>query len=133
MTARSNRKIHLPSFWVMICMILITFAATCYPGFEFHSTPLMKKDSLIDFFLHVMYYFIIAVVFFPLLNPRNNSSWIFFPALLVLSVIFEILQMWVPSRSFSFIDMVGNAIGILFAASFSYWGRRKYNRANRND
>ena len=109
-------------------MVIITFIATCYPGFEFESTGTRKNDSIIDFLLHVFYYFIIGIVFFPLLNPVNSRSWIFFPALLLLSVLFEFLQIWVPSRSFSFVDMLGNLLGVGLAFIFSYWGRRKINR-----
>ena len=121
-----NKKgaIHLPSLIVVILAALFTFGVTVWPGISIDELDLFPNEWWVDIVLHGIYYFFLAVIIFPFFTGRKRKVYWFFPALFVLSMIFEFLQHYQPGRNVSIRDAIGNFLGISLAALFSYWGRR---------
>lgn len=129
MTDSKKIYIHFPSFIVVMLAALFTFGIAVWPGIDIDRFDLFPKKWWIDVVLHGMYYFFLAIIIFPFFTGKKRKVYWFFPALFVLSLIFEFLQYYQDGRTVSVKDMVGNLIGIAFAALFSYWGRRMTWRA----
>ncbi|MCB0737912.1 MAG: VanZ family protein [Bacteroidetes bacterium] len=77
-----------------------------------------SRESIghLDKFLHAFVYFTISVLAIKAFN------WSFAQVFLInfsLSVLLEVVQYFIPSRDFSFLDMVANAAGIILA--FYLW------------
>lgn len=112
------------SLYVLILASIVTFGVAVWPGLPLDESNLLPNYWWVDLVLHGSYYFVLAVILFPLFNYKNPRVWWFFPILFVLSVIFETLQHFLADRPFSILDIIGNMLGISLAALFSYWGKR---------
>lgn len=124
--------IHTPSLIVVLIAIVFTFGVAVWPGINLDKLDLFKNYWWMDIALHGGYYFLLAVVLFPLFNTKGRKVYWFFPALFVLSIIFEFLQHFSAGRNVTLEDMIGNFLGISLAAVFSYWGRRLTYRARKS-
>ena len=74
----------------------------------------LSKSLGSGFYLHIIFYFIGAVLSFLAMNKKQNKKMILI--LLVLfgcGVIFEILQAYIPYRTFNPWDIVGNGLGLV--------------------
>jgi VanZ family protein len=119
-----NFQLHGTALMVMLSGLTITFILSCWPYFHMKSYLGFQYHWTIDLIFHFSYYFFVAVLLFPLLNSNKATSWLFFPMLLLLSIVFESLQYLIPGRSFTVFDMFSNFLGIGVAALFSFWGKR---------
>ncbi len=73
------------------------------------------------FWLHIAGYFIAGVLFF-LAFGRTRKKWMLIAliALFLLGVLFEVLQISIPKRTFNPNDIVANGLGL---AAFYVWYR----------
>ena len=63
---------------------------------------------------HFISYFFVSVLGLWLYLKSENFNRLFY-GLLFLSITLEVLQLWVPYRSFQLYDLVGNFVGVLVA------------------
>ena len=74
----------------------------------------LSKGFGTGFYLHIILYFIAAVLSFLALNKKQNKKMILTLIMLfVCGVIFEISQAYIPNRSFNLWDIVGNGLGLV--------------------
>lgn len=85
----------------------------------------------LDHFLHFSAYFLICVYYligwlkgFSLFYP--SSLWRFFILVLILAVVSELVQLWVPDRAFNVFDMLANVLGLILGIIFIKMVPKRY-------
>jgi len=83
----------------------------------------LSKGLGTGFYLHIILYFIAAVLYFLAMNKKQNKKMILILLMLFFcGVIFEILQTYIPNRSFNLWDIVGNGLGLVaFYVFQEFW------------
>jgi VanZ family protein len=110
-------KVYRISFY-FIC-ILVLFTAVIKLGADLDKkVGLGELKIRLDHLLHAIAYFVFSLYY--LAGRRiglrlfdNQSYPLFFFLLCLLGLLAEILQIWVPYRSFSLMDMLSNLVGIV--------------------
>jgi surface polysaccharide O-acyltransferase-like enzyme len=96
----------------------------------------LSKGLGTGFYLHILFYFIAAVLSFFAMNKQQNKKMILILLMLfVAGVIFEIVQAYIPNRTYNPWDIVGNGLGLVFFYVFQeFWipvsQRIKYHRSS---
>jgi VanZ family protein len=116
---QGNEKSYRTIFWVGY---LLVFTVACIPlKVNLHKTTLNLASFKfhLDQILHAIVYFLICLYFlagkFLGLRLFNGNSFIkFLIIVLVLAIITEIVQIFIPMRAFNFFDLIANIIGICF-------------------
>jgi hypothetical protein len=91
------------------------------------------------FYLHIIIYFIAALLSFLAMNKKQNNKMILILLMLfVCGVVFEILQAYIPNRTYNPWDIVGNGLGLVaFYVFQEFWvplsQRIKYHRSSVRD
>ena len=78
---------------------------------------------------HLYAYIILSVIGF-LTFRKNNQFNILSAYLIFLSIILEVLQYFIPNRSFEFTDLFGNFIGVIIAIILFYFLKKNENFKN---
>ena len=98
-------------FYVLGCLPLAIFFS-CLPGF--HPDDYVSEHYNIpgDSWVHTGSYFAISFVGFLLLS--FDKRWVFgnFAVLLLISILLEFIQIYIPERGFSWLDILSNVAGI---------------------
>ena len=83
----------------------------------------MSKGLGTGFYLHIILYFIAAVLYFLAMNKKQNKKMILILLMLFgCGVIFEILQAYIPNRTYNPWDIVGNGLGLVaFYVFQEFW------------
>lgn len=105
------------SAWAIAGMSLLTLILCSLPDFHLEKAVGMQYTWWFDMLQHGGYYFVLTTVLFLLLPDKKYSGLLLF-LLICGSVIFEIIQIWIPERSFNYLDIVANYIGIIGALFF---------------
>jgi hypothetical protein len=112
------QKLYRYIFWTGYIAILIT-AFIAIPG-DLSKIKLGRGifEIRLDHLLHFTVYFLIAVYYLigqwkGLLLFDKSPLWKFTVATLLLATISEVVQLWVPARSFNVMDWVANVAGML--------------------
>lgn len=85
---------------------------TLIPSFHPEKQLGLNYHWQLDVLYHSGYYFVLTLALrFLLKKPHNN--FLFLGLLLLGATVLELLQIWVPHRAFSIMDMVSNGIGIV--------------------
>ncbi|MCK4817315.1 VanZ family protein, partial [bacterium] len=94
-----------------IWLIAITFISLV--DYSSASCLNLPKGFGTGFWLHLIGYFIAGALYFLAFgNKRQKSIFITFIALFLLGVLFEIVQTYVPNRSFNPKDIAANGLGL---------------------
>ncbi len=117
---RSERyeKIYRYVFWTGYFAVLIAaFLPISVSTRKIHLGPDVFEVRL-DHLLHFTVYFLIGLYFlagkvFGLKLFESKPAGKFLVSILLLAVVTELIQIWVPSRSFNIFDMLSNAIGVI--------------------
>ena len=108
-----------------IIFFLWLFAITFFSLVDYSSITRLglSKGFGTGFYLHIILYFIAAVLSFLALNKKQNKKMILILFMLFFcGVIFEILQRYIPNRSFNLWDIVGNGLGLVaFYVFQEFW------------
>ena len=67
----------------------------------------------LDHFLHLIMFFPIPILLYPLVKKKNNRVFIVFLLGLSLAVLFESIHYFTPYRSFTVLDLCFNIIAVL--------------------
>ena len=78
---------------------------------------------------HLYAYIVLSIIGF--LSYRKNNQFIILSIYLIfLSIVLEVLQRFVPNRSFEFSDLFGNLAGVIIAIIIFYFFKKNENFKN---
>jgi VanZ family protein len=111
----SERKVKRKRKWILLIALSVTCLLSSLS--DFHLDQILGIDYTVGFDMlqHGGYYLVLTVVLLYYL-PLERKSGSFFLFLFSFSVLFEALQLVIPGRTFSELDIVSNFLGI--AAGF---------------
>lgn len=108
----SERKIKRKRAWVLLIALSVTGVLSSLS--DFHLDKILDIDYSVGFDMlqHGGYYFVLTLVLLYYL-PLERKSGSFFLFLFSFSVLFEALQLVIPGRTFSELDILSNFLGIM--------------------
>jgi VanZ family protein len=95
---------------------------------DLSSQPQITPDFIVST-NHLYAYIVLSVIGF-LTFQKNNQFNILSIYLIFLSITLEVLQYFVPNRSFEFSDLFGNLGGVILAIILFYFFKRNENFKN---
>lgn len=129
MKLRQRKYFFLFLFWGWILFIL---ANSLFPG-QIEPIEQNANQGLlrVDYILHFGAYFVLAVFFFFWqVNGRyilfRKQVLLFLAGGLLLAAGSEIVQYFVPERSFNLYDFISNTLGLVLGISFPQWIFHQY-------
>jgi len=107
----SERKVKRKRKWILLIALSVTGLLSSLS--DFHLDQILGIDYTVGFDMlqHGGYYLVLTVVLLYYL-PLERKSGSFFLFLFSFSVLFEALQLVIPGRTFSELDIVSNFLGI---------------------
>ena len=115
----------------LILIFLYLFPGSILGWFLFNDLSLQPQISP-DFIVstnHLYAYIVLSVIGF-LTFRKNNQFNILSIYLIFLSIALEVLQYFVPNRSFEFPDLFGNIAGVIIAIILFYFFKKNENFKN---
>ena len=115
----------------LILIFLYLFPGSVLGWFLYNDLSLQPQISP-DFIVstnHLYAYIVLSVVGF-LTYQKNYQFNILSTYLIILSIILEVLQYFIPNRSFEFTDLFGNFIGVIIAIILFYFLKKNENYKN---
>ena len=91
--------------------------------------PQITSDFIFISTNHLYAYIVLSVIGF-LTYRKNNQFNILSVYLIFLSIVLEVLQYFVPNRSFEFSDLFGNLAGVIIAIIIFYFFKKNENFKN---
>ena len=91
--------------------------------------PQITSDFIFISTNHLYAYIVLSVIGF-LTYRKNNQFNILSIYLIFLSIVLEVLQYFVPNRSFEFSDLFGNLAGVVIAIIIFYFFKKNENFKN---
>ena len=91
--------------------------------------PQITSDFIFISTNHLYAYIVLSVIGF-LTYRKNNQFNILSIYLILLSILLEVLQYFVPNRSFEFSDLFGNLAGVIIAIILFYFFKNNENYKN---
>ena len=107
-------KTKRKSKWIMIGLAVLTAVLCSLPDFHLENYLGMKYTWWFDMIQHGGYYFSVTIILYLLLPHKGYSELLLF-FLFFGSFLFEIIQVWIPLRNFTLLDIASNFIGISLA------------------
>jgi VanZ family protein len=105
-------------FWSGYLSVLVTAFIPVKGGLNKITIGPESFHIRLDFLLHFLIYFLISLYFlfgnrmgFSLFN--RNPGLKFIILILILGIMTETLQLWIPERSFNFFDLLANITGFM--------------------
>ena len=115
----------------LILIILYLFPGSLLGWFLYNDLSLQPQITP-DFIIstnHLYAYIVLSVIGF-LTFQKNNQFNILSIYLIFLSIVLEVLQYFVPNRSFEFSDLFGNLAGVIIAIIIFYFFKKNENFKN---
>ena len=115
----------------LILVILYLFPGSLLGWFLYNDLSLQPQITP-DFIIstnHLYAYIVLSVIGF-LTFRKNNQFNILSIYLIFLSIVLEVLQYFVPNRSFEFPDLFGNLVGVIIAIIIFYFFKKNENFKN---
>ncbi len=115
----------------LILIFLYLFPGSVLGWFLYNDLSLQPQITP-DFIVstnHLYAYIVLSVVGF--LTFRKNNQFIILSIYLIfLSIVLEVLQYFIPNRSFEFSDLFGNIAGVIIAIIIFYFFKKNENFKN---
>ena len=115
----------------LILIFLYLFPGSVLGWFLYNDLSLQPQITP-DFIVstnHLYSYIVLSVVGF--LTFRKNNQFIILSIYLIfLSIVLEVLQYFIPNRSFEFSDLFGNIAGVIIAIIIFYFFKKNENFKN---
>ena len=115
----------------LILIFLYLFPGSILGWFLFNDLSLQPQITP-DFIVstnHLYAYIVLSVIGF-LTFRKNNQFNILSIYLIFLSIVLEVLQYFIPNRSFEFSDLFGNLSGVIIAIIIFYFFKKNENFKN---
>ena len=114
-----------------ILLVLYLFPGSLLGYFlynDFQAQPQLTKDFLVST-NHLYAFGLLSII--GLFTYKNSNKLIFLNLyLILLSIILEILHIFIPVRSFEFSDLFGNLLGVSIVLSINFFYRKYENYKN---
>ena len=109
------------SIILLLLLTCSTITFSCIP--YFHPEGIFQKEySLtLDLLFHGCYYFVISLLISYFLRDKRMQLSLLLLGLFLLSILLETVQDLIPGRSFSYLDILSNFLGIVAAVLFSFF------------
>lgn len=101
--------------WPSLIWSLGILVLSLIPGKELPEVHIFQVDKLVHFFFFSVLMTLTSYGLYKLMAFKNFISpgtWIALAYSLILGILIEIFQQYVPGRSFSYADMLANSIGV---------------------
>jgi VanZ family protein len=115
-------------FWPAILWSVVILVITLSPSEKLPDVGIFQVDKLVHFFVFGLLMFLIMFGAVKVWQDKNRDADIIrlsFAYSTGLGILVEILQLFVPSRSFSVVDIVANTIGTVIGYYVFRFARRK--------
>ena len=115
----------------LILIILYLFPGSLLGWFLYNDLSLQPQITP-DFIIstnHLYAYIVLSVIGF-LTFRKNNQFNILSIYLIFLSIVLEVLQYFIPNRSFEFSDLFGNLLGVIIVIVLFYFFKNNENFKN---
>ena len=115
----------------LILIFLYLFPGSLLGWFLYNDLSLQPQITP-DFIIstnHLYAYIVLSIIGF-LTYRKNNQFNILSIYLIFLSIVLEVLQYFVPNRSFEFSDLFGNLAGVILAIIIFYFFKKNENFKN---
>lgn len=106
-----EKKLRNTRRWRLIAAILLTAVFSMLPDLHLERYMGMEYNRWFDVIQHSGYYCLLTLFLFYLL-PSEKKDFSFLLSIFFISILFEFLQILVPGRNFSFVDIGSNLLGI---------------------
>ena len=107
----SETRIRTRSKWRLILAFIVTASFSLLPDLHLERSFGMDYTWWFDMIQHGGYYFVLTLILFYIL-PNEKRSPAFFFSIFSISVAFEFIQILIPGRTFSPLDICSNFLGI---------------------
>ena len=120
-------------FYISNTVLIILYLSPCsILGYLLNNDCKLQPQLTSDFIIstnHLYAYIVLSVIGF-LTFRKNNQFNILSLYLIFLSILLEVLQYFVPNRSFEFQDFFGNLAGVIIAIIIFYFFKKNENFKN---
>jgi VanZ family protein len=99
---------------IIVGLAILTLVLSSWPRFHLEKFLDVEYNPALDMLQHGGYYFVLGVALF-LIFPKKRYIEVILFFLFFSSLIFEIIQLWIPGRDFTLLDIASNYIGITLA------------------
>jgi VanZ family protein len=100
--------------------IALTILLSTLPNFHPETYLGLSYTWQLDMLIHGGYYFLLTLLLRYFVF-KQSSIFFFVNALFFFSVVLELLQLWIPKRSLTLLDLLSNFIGIISGVIFLYF------------
>lgn len=108
---------------IPLIAISLTVLFCAWPDFHPEKYLGLKYSWQLDMLLHSGYYLLFTLLVGFLYGKKINS-FLFFGVFFTFSLLLELIQNWIPKRSLTLLDVVSNAIGVVFGISLFQFTKR---------
>ena len=119
---------YLCNFFLILLYLYPGSLLGCFLYDDCKLQPQITADFIIST-NHLYAYIVLSIIGF-LTYRKNNQFNILSIYLIFLSIVLEVLQYFVPNRSFEFPDLFGNLAGIIIAIIIFYFFKKNENFKN---
>ena len=119
---------YLFNFFLILLYVYTGSLLGCFLYDDCKLQPQITADFIIST-NHLYAYIVLSIIGF-LTYRKNNQFNILSIYLIFLSILLEVLQYFVPNRSFEFSDLFGNLAGVIIAIIIFYFLKKNENFKN---
>ena len=119
---------HFLNIFIIILSIYPGSFLGCYLFNDCNYDPQITKDFIVST-NHLYAYIVLSIIGFLTYRKKNQFN-ILSIYLIFLSIVLEVLQYFVPNRSFEFSDLFGNLAGVIIAIIIFYFFKKNENFKN---
>lgn len=115
--------------WPAILWSLVILFITLTPGDKLPEVGIFQIDKLVHFFVFGLLMFLSAYGLFRIVKAANSTMNVVTVGAIYsigLGLLVEVLQLFVPNRSFSVADVIANTIGTVIGYVVFKYYRRKF-------
>ena len=119
---------YLSNFILLVLYLFPGSLLGCYLYNDCQLQPQLTKDFLVST-NHLYAFSLLSII--GLFTYKNSNKLNFFNLyLIILSIILEILHIFIPVRSFEFSDLFGNLLGVSIVLTINFFYRKYENYKN---
>ena len=119
---------YLSNFFLLVLYLFPGSLFGCYLYNDCQLQPQLTKDFLVST-NHIYAFGLLSII--GLFTYKNSNKLNFLSLYLVLlSIILEILHIFIPVRSFEFSDLFGNLLGVFIVLTINFFYRKYENYKN---
>lgn len=111
----------LSSMWILMIQVVPRFLP-----FDFKRVDVLGVPIHSDYLIHVLLFF--ALVLLVKLLHLNIKLSILITLILLVAIVAEVIQIYIPQRTFNHIDLISNVSGVLLGFLFLIIGERVVKR-----